>query len=62
MFYDNHPEKGVDRFIDYLLLDEDRSVLAIIEAKSFSKNENKGRIQARTYAKDIENQTKKVSF
>lgn len=57
VFYDGHPEKGVDRFIDYLLLDEDYSVLAIIEAKSFSKDEEKGRIQARTYAKDIERQT-----
>jgi hypothetical protein len=32
VFYDGHPQKGVDRFIDYLLLDEDFSVLAIIEA------------------------------
>lgn len=57
VFYDGHPEKGIDRFIDYLLLDEDYSVLAIVEAKSFSKDEAKGRIQARTYAKDIEKQT-----
>ena len=57
VFYDGHPEKGVDRFIDYLLLDEDYSVLTIVEAKSFSKDEEKGRIQARTYAKDIEKQT-----
>lgn len=56
VFYDGHPEKGVDRFIDYLLLDEDFSVLGIIEAKKFSKDEEKGRIQARTYAKDIEQQ------
>jgi type I restriction enzyme R subunit len=56
VFYDGHPEKGADRFIDYLLLDEDYSVLSIIEAKSFSKDEEKGRIQARTYAKDIEKQ------
>ena len=56
VFYDGHPEKNVDRFIDYVLLDEDYSVLAIIEAKRFSKNEEKGRIQARTYAKDIEQQ------
>ena len=59
LFYDGHPEKGVDHFIDYLLLDEDNSVLAIIEAKSFSKDEDKGRIQARTYAKDVEKQTNK---
>ncbi|MDH5686350.1 MAG: DEAD/DEAH box helicase family protein [Candidatus Bathyarchaeota archaeon] len=59
LFYDGHPEKKVDRFIDYVLLDGDYSVLAIIEAKRFSKDEEKGRIQARTYAKDIEKQTKK---
>lgn len=59
VFYDGHPEKNVDRFIDYVLLDEDRSVLAIIEAKRFSKNEEQGRIQARTYAKDIEKQIHK---
>jgi len=64
VFYDGHPEKGVDRFIDYLLLDEDYSVLAIVEAKSFSEDEEKGReekgrVQARTYAKDIEKQTGK---
>jgi len=29
-------ERGVDRFIDYLLLDEDRSPIAIIEAKKTS--------------------------
>jgi len=57
VFYDGHPEKGVDRFIDYLLLDEDYSALAIVEAKSFSRDEEKGRIQARTYAKDMERQT-----
>ena len=59
VYYDGHVEKGVDRFIDYLLLDEDNSVLAIIEAKKFSKDEDRGRIQARTYAKDIEKQTGK---
>jgi type I restriction enzyme, R subunit len=63
VFYDGHPEKGVDRFIDYLLLDEDYSVLAIIEAKKFSKDEEKGRIQSRSYAKDIEKQTgRKIPF
>ncbi len=56
VFYDGNIEKNVDRFIDYVLLDEDRSVLAIIEAKRFSKDEKNGRIQARTYAKDIEKQ------
>ncbi len=40
-------EKGVDRFIDYLLLAQDNSPLAIIEAKAFSKDPKKGRIQAR---------------
>lgn len=57
VLYDGHPEKGVDRFIDYVLLDEDNSVLAVIEAKKFSKDEDSGRIQARTYAKDIEEQS-----
>ena len=52
----NNIEKGVDRFIDYVLLDEYRTVLAIIEAKRFSIDEKKGRIQARTYSKDIESQ------
>jgi len=59
LFYDGHPEKGVDRFIDYVLLDEDYSVLAIIEAKRFSKSEEKGRIQARTYVNDIKKQLDK---
>ncbi len=49
-------EKDIDRFIDYVLLDEDFTVLAIIESKRFSLNEEKGRIQARTYSKDIEMQ------
>lgn len=63
VFFEGHVEKGIDRFIDYVLLDEDYSVLVIIEAKKFSKNEEKGRIQARTYAKDIEKQTnKKLPF
>ena len=56
ILFKGEPEHGVDRFIDYLLLDEDNSVLAIIEAKRFSKNPEKGRIQARTYSKDIEGQ------
>lgn len=56
VFFDGSVERGVDRFIDYVLLDEDNSVLAIIEAKRFSKDEGKGKIQARTYAKDIESQ------
>src|SRR3989344_7843600 len=51
-------EKNVDRFIDYLLLDEDRSPLAIIEAKKTSVSVKKGEIQARTYREDIEKQIK----
>jgi len=45
------------RFIDYLLLAEDNSPLAFIEAKKFSVSEDKGRAQARTYLNDITNQT-----
>jgi len=44
------------RFIDYLLLSEDNSPIALIEAKKFSVSEDKGRAQARTYQKDIETQ------
>ena len=51
-------EKGVDRFIDYLLLDENRSPLAIIESKKTSISIEKGDIQARTYREDIEKQIK----
>ena len=50
-------EKGVDRFIDYLLLDSSDQPLAIIEAKKTSVSEEKGRIQARTYRQDVEKQT-----
>jgi len=56
IYFEGNPERNVNRFIDYILLDEDNSVLAIIEAKRFLKNEKKGRIQARTYSKDIESQ------
>lgn len=45
------------RFIDYLLLAEDNSPIAFIEAKKFSKSEDDGRIQARTYLNDIRKQT-----
>ncbi len=55
---DSEIEKGVDRYIDYCLLDDDNSVLAIIEAKKYSKDPQEGRVQARTYSKDIESQTK----
>jgi len=54
--FDGNVEKGVDRFIDYVLLDVDYTVLAIVEAKRFSKDDESGRIQARTYSKDIEKQ------
>lgn len=50
-------EKGKDRFIDYLLLSENNEPLAIIETKRFSKDPEIGRIQSRTYSKDIELQT-----
>jgi len=56
------PKKGEGkeegRFIDYLLLDEHKYPLAIIEAKRFSLDAEKGSIQATTYQKDIESQTK----
>ncbi|MBI2546579.1 DEAD/DEAH box helicase family protein [Candidatus Woesearchaeota archaeon] len=54
----NPKDEGESRFIDYVLLDSDKSVLAIIEAKRFSVNAEKGTIQATTYQKDIETQTK----
>src|SRR3989339_1843513 len=54
------PKKGEGkeegRFIDYLLLDEHKYPLAIIEAKRFSLDAEKGSIQATTYQKDIESQ------
>lgn len=53
--------KGKDddsgRFADYILLAEDNSPLAVIEAKKTSVSVDKGRAQARTYAKDVEQQT-----
>lgn len=45
------------RFIDYLLLAEDNSPIAFIEAKRFSRSEDEGRAQARTYLNDIKKQT-----
>src|SRR3989338_11456430 len=51
-------ERGVDHFIDYLLLDEDRNPIAIIESKKTSVSVEKGEIQARTYREDIEKQIK----
>jgi type I restriction enzyme, R subunit len=49
-------EKGVDKFIDYLLLDENKSPLAIIEAKKTSIDVEKGEIQSKTYQEDISKQ------
>ena len=46
-----------DRFIDYILVDEHQSPVAIIEAKRFSLDPEKGIIQATTYQKDVEKQT-----
>jgi len=45
------------RFMDYLLLAEDNSPVAFIEAKNFSKSEDVGRAQARTYLRDVQKQT-----
>jgi len=56
LFNINNIERGIDKYIDYVLLDEDYTVLAVIESKRFSIDEEKGRIQARTYSKDIERQ------
>lgn len=53
---DGNIEKNVDKFIDYVLLAGDKSVLAIIEAKKFSVDPEKGSIQSTTYQKDIESQ------
>ncbi|MFH1432575.1 MAG: DEAD/DEAH box helicase family protein [archaeon] len=46
------------RFLDYLLLAEDNSPIALIEAKKTSVSVDSGRAQSRTYLKDIESQTK----
>jgi type I restriction enzyme, R subunit len=49
-------EEGENRFIDYLLLDEQRNPIAIIEAKKTSVDVEKGEIQGRTYREDVEKQ------
>jgi len=54
-FKDGEDTAG-SRFIDYVILDSDKSVLAIIEAKRFSLDAEKGSIQATTYQKDIQEQ------
>ena len=45
-----------NEFIDYILLDEDNTILAIIDYKKYSINEEEGRTQAKTYIKIIEEQ------
>src|SRR3989344_2528892 len=55
-------EKRVDRFIDYLLLDEDRSPIAIIESKKTSIDVEKGEIQARTTERILKNKLKSKSL
>lgn len=57
-FFSGSVEKGVDRFIDYVLTDEYQNPIAIIEAKKFSVDPDKGEIQATTYQKDVEDQIK----
>jgi len=52
--FNNTIERGVDRFIDYVLTDDKENPIAIIEAKRFSLDPEKGSIQATTYQKDIE--------
>lgn len=59
VYFDGKIEKGKDRFIDYLLVNEHEEPIAIIEAKRFSLDAEKGTIQATVYAKDIE---KKIGF
>ena len=43
-FHEGSIEKGVDLFIDYLLLDNNYYPLAIIEAKKTLYNEDKGSV------------------
>lgn len=59
VLFGDSAQKG-ERYIDYLLLDENYAPLAIIEAKKYSKDEDEGRIQARSYAEDIHNQTGQI--
>ena len=60
VLFDGSYEKNIDRFIDYVLLAQDNSPLAIIEAKKYAKNPEDGRIQARTYQEDIHKQTGQI--
>jgi len=57
VLYNGKVEKGVDLFIDYLLLDGHENPLAIIEAKRYSKDPDIGRNQAITYTNVIEEKT-----
>ena len=56
-FLSEGPKDDSGRFIDYLLLAEDNRPIALIKAKKFSKSEDDGRAQARTYLNDIRGQT-----
>ncbi|MDD3160189.1 MAG: DEAD/DEAH box helicase family protein [Candidatus ainarchaeum sp.] len=56
-FKEKSVEKGVDRFIDYLLIDENNKPLAIIEAKKSSVDFMNGYSQAMAYREDIKKQT-----
>lgn len=55
-FIGDDVEDGDNRFIDYLLLDEQRNPVAIIEVKKTSIDIEKGEIQGRTYRADVEKQ------
>ena len=58
ILFDGETEQG-EKYIDYLLLADDYSPLAIIEAKTYSTEPDKGRVQARSYREDIKVQTNK---
>jgi type I restriction enzyme R subunit len=55
--FEYYSKDSPGRFIDYLLIWEDNTPLAIIEAKRFSLDPEKGIIQATTYQKDVQVQT-----
>jgi len=60
VLFNGEIERDKDRFIDYLLLDDDNSPIALIEAKRSSVDFKKGEIQAKTYQEDIKKQTGKI--
>ncbi len=69
LLYKKDGHQPGDRFADYLLLDHDYTPLAVIEAKKYPRDlndENQVKIargQARSYVKDVEEQTgKKIPF